>query len=66
MARFAVLRLVALALVVLAVTADPVRTSVITTGDVDPGGAATQPDPGVVVGDLNVGGFGITHGSRLQ
>ena len=23
----------------------PARASVITTGDVDPGGAATQPDP---------------------
>ena len=66
MARLTVLRIVALALVILAATAGLARASVITTGDVDPGGAATQPDPGVVVGDLNVGGFGITHGSRLQ
>ncbi len=55
MARLKVLRIVALALVVLAATAGPTAASVITTGDVDPGGAATQPDPWAVGGDLKVG-----------
>ena len=32
--------------------------TVITTGDVDPGGAATQPDPWAVGGDLTVGRYG--------
>jgi len=58
MARFAVLRIVALALVVGSVTAGPVQASVITTGDVDPGGAATQPDPWLIVGNLRVGDSG--------
>ena len=58
MARFAVLRIVALALAILSATAGPVRASVITTGDVDPGGAATQPDPWSVGGALKVGDSG--------
>ena len=38
----------------------PVRASVITTGDVDPGGAAVQPDPwGVSGGRLKVGHHGV-------
>ena len=45
MARFSVLRIVVLAWVVVSVTVGSARASVITTGDVDPGGAATQPDP---------------------
>ena len=36
----------------------PARATVITTGDVSPGGAATQPDPWTVGGDLTVGYFG--------
>ena len=35
--------------------AGPAGASVITTGDVDPGGAATQPDPWAVRGILTVG-----------
>ncbi len=36
----------------------PALASVITTGDVDPGGAATQPDPWSVGADLKVGDSG--------
>ena len=36
----------------------PARATVITTGDVDPGGAATQPDPWGVEGTLKVGNSG--------
>ena len=36
----------------------PARASVVTTGDVDPGGAATQPDPWSVGADLKVGDSG--------
>ena len=35
--------------------AGPARASVITTGDVDPGGAGSQPDPWAVGGELKVG-----------
>jgi T5SS/PEP-CTERM-associated repeat protein len=48
-----------LALVIVLVTCVvPTRASVITTGDVDPGGAATQLDPWTVGGDLKVGRYG--------
>ena len=48
-----------LALVIVLVTCVvPARATVITTGDVDPGGAATQPDPWAVGDDLKVGVFG--------
>ena len=49
----------------------PVRASVITTGDVDPGGAAVQPDPwdpwapahdGLKVGRFGEGTLSITEG----
>ena len=43
------------ALVVLSMAAGPAQASVITTGDVDPGGAGTQPDPWAVGGTLTVG-----------
>ena len=36
----------------------PADASIITTGDVDPGGAATQPDPWAVGGNLYVGKTG--------
>ena len=39
--------------------AAPLRAEVTTTGDVDPGGAATQPDPWAVGGDLRVGDTGV-------
>ena len=55
MARLTILRIVPLSLVVLAATASPTAASVITTGDVDPGGAATQPDPWEVGAGLKVG-----------
>ena len=37
--------------------AGPANASVITTGDVDPGGAATQPDPWAIEGNLSVGRY---------
>ena len=37
----------------------PAPADVITTGDVDPGGAATQPEPWEVGGELEVGDLGI-------
>ncbi len=61
MARLTVLRIVALALVVLAATASPTAASVVTIGDVDPGGAAIQPDPWAVGGNLIVGA--ASHGT---
>ena len=36
----------------------PSRASVVSTGDVDPGGAATQSDPWIIDGDLKVGDSG--------
>ena len=42
--RFTVLASFIAALAVLSVTAGPAQASVITTGDVAPGGAATQPE----------------------
>ena len=39
--------------------ADSLRAEVTTTGDVDPGGAATQPDPWAIGGDLRVGDSGV-------
>ena len=53
--RFTVLASFIAGLVVLSVTAGPAQASVITTGDVDPGGAGTQPDPWAVGGILRVG-----------
>ena len=38
----------------------PVDASIITTGDVDPGGAATQPDPWAVGANLYVGKTGTS------
>ena len=38
--------------------ADPAGASVITTGDVDPGGSGTQPDLWAVGGNLKVGETG--------
>ena len=56
--RFTVLVSFLAALAVLSVTAGPAQASVITTGDVDPGGAAAQPDPWAVGGNLYVGKTG--------
>ena len=44
MSRITVLTSLLAAFVVLTATIGPVRASVITTGDVDPGGAGTQGD----------------------
>jgi len=49
----------------------PAWATVITTGDVDPGGAATQPDPWNVGGNLEVGNYGdgtlnVTDGGMVS
>ena len=51
------MRKLALAVVLVAWVA-PAWATVITTGDVDPGGAATQPDPWSIEGSLKVGDTG--------
>ena len=51
------MRKLALAVVLVAWVA-PAWATVITTGDVDPGGAATQPDPWSTEGSLKVGDTG--------
>ena len=45
-------------LVLLTLIAVPVHATITTTGDADPGGAATQPDPWAVGEDLFVGKTG--------
>ena len=63
MKRFLLLTSIAAAVIWLLPVAGPFAgmtdASVITTGDVDPGGAARQPDPWAVGGVLEVGGNGI-------
>ena len=44
--------------VVLVAVGTPAPADVISNGDVDPGGAGTQPDPWAVGGDLKVGNSG--------
>ncbi|MBP61891.1 MAG: hypothetical protein CMJ62_10255 [Planctomycetaceae bacterium] len=56
---------------VLVVCVAPTWATVITTGDVDPGGTATQPDPWSIEGSLKVGdtGYGtlnIEAGSQVS
>ena len=58
MARFTALRIFALALVVPSAMAGQVCASVITTGNVVPGGANTQSDPWAVGDSLKVGDSG--------
>ena len=69
--RFTALPSFLAALAVLSVTAGPAQASVITTGDVDPGGAGTQPDPWAVGGTLKVGDSGsgtlnVTNGGVVS
>jgi len=58
-------------LIVLVVGGTPAPAGVITTGDVSPGGAGSQPDPWAVGGDLKVGDVGsatlnVTDGGRVS
>ena len=53
-----IVAVVVLLLPVVGPSAASARASVVTTGDVDPGGADTQPDPWVVGGNLYVGKTG--------